>query len=197
MRAYAYDLPRGFYCTTVPANKCTPFYYDTNLGVLPNINFEAGGIGFNSLNGAAVPYSMGYGELNFRTLRGAFYQLDATYFGSNNSYSWPAFFVLSAGVREPVGSHLFIQVTGDNLTGQHDQLWTDQLGGIAAPLAPECVGKYGSPLATAEGATCSGLANLLGLKSDTVVIPQTVPVNGENYGPMSFRLQLIDQIGNP
>jgi hypothetical protein len=195
MRAYAYDLPPGFYCTTVPANKCTPYYYDTNLGILPNINFEATGIGANSLNAAAVPYSMGYGELNWRTIEGAYYEVGATYYGSNNSYSWPAFFVVSAGIREPLGSHLFVQLSGDNLTGAHDQLWTDQLGGIAAPLAPECVGKYGSPLATAEGASCSGLADLLGLKADTVVIPQTIPVNGMNYGPTSFRLQLIDYIG--
>lgn len=198
-RAYAYDIPPGFYCTNVPASQCTPLNYSTNLGVIPNVNFTAGGLGFNSVLGSGtVPYSMGYGELNFRTLAGAYYQLGATYFGNHNAYNWPAFVVVSGGIRLPLGSHLALQLSGDNLTNQHSELWTDFLGGIAAPLEPECVGKYGGPAYTATGTICSTLVKLGAVsRSDVMVIPQEGPENGMNYGPASFRLQFIDQIGNP
>jgi outer membrane receptor protein involved in Fe transport len=199
MRAYAYDIPPGFYCTNVPASQCTPINYSTNLGIIPGMNFTSGGLGFNSVLGSGtVPYSMGYGELNYRTFAGAYYDVGATYFGNHNAYNWPAFVVVSGGIRLPVGSHFAIQLSGDNLTDQHGDLWTNQLGGIAAPLQPECVGKYGGPAYLAEGTICSALVKLGAVsRNDVMVIPQEGTENGMNYGPTSFRLQFIDQIGNP
>jgi outer membrane receptor protein involved in Fe transport len=195
-RAYPYDLPQGFYCSTVAASKCTPFYYDTNLGVIPGINFQASGAGYNAM-GIAVPYAMGYAELNYRTIAGSFYQIGATYYGNNNTYSEPPFVIVSAGVRQQLGSRLAIELSADNLTDQQGQLFTATYGGRPVVLQPECIGKYGSPLYLAEGSTCSALASALGLRQYTSVIPQEgLPVAG-NYGPTSFRLQLIDQIGTP
>jgi outer membrane receptor protein involved in Fe transport len=198
MRAYVYDLPQGFYCTNVPANQCTPFNYDTNLGILPNINFQQGATGYNSVNGAAVPYSMGYAELNYRTLPGAFVRIGATYFGPNNPYSRPAFFVLSAGIREPLGSHLALQLTANNLNGVYDQLWANQEGGVPAVLAPECVGKYGGPAFFAVGTACTALVNSGAVpRSAVAVVPQEGLTDGSNYGPTTFELRLIEKIGGP
>jgi outer membrane receptor protein involved in Fe transport len=200
-RAYPYDLPQGFYCSTVAASKCTPFYYDTNLGVIPNINFQASGAGYNGL-GISVPYAMGYGELNYRTLAGSFYQIGATYYGNNNTYSQPPFVIISAGIRQALGSHLALQLTADNLTDQESQLFTASYGGQPVVLEPECIGKYGGPLYLAEGSTCSGTITAfqklgVNLRKYATVIPQEgLPVGG-NYGPTMFRLQLIDRFGGP
>ncbi len=197
-RAYAYDLPPGFYCTNVPASQCTPLNYSTNLGIIPGVNFEQSGSGFNAINGASVPYAMGYAELNYRTPSGSFYQIGTTYFGNNNAYNEPAFFVLSAGIHEQLGSHLALVLTADNLTDADGSLWPSIYGGVPAPLEPECVGKYGSLAYLTEGVSCAALVNSGTVpRSDVSVVPQEGLTTGMNYGPTSFRLQLIDKIGGP
>jgi hypothetical protein len=171
MRAYAYDLPPGFYCAGVSASMCTPANYNTNLGVIPGINFEASGAGYNTVDvaagNAAVPYSMGYGELNYRTGWGTYYNLGATYFGNNNAYSRPAFFVLSAGIREPIRPGTSIELTADNLTNVYGNAWSNYFGGIPAPLA--------APAADGLGLKIAGIG----------------PTDGANYGPTSLRIQII------
>jgi hypothetical protein len=195
MRAYTYDLPQGFYCDNVPASQCTPYHYDTNLGVLPNVNFPAAGLGFSTVNGSGVPYSMGYGELNWRTANGSMYRIGVTYYGNNNAYDEPAFAVLSASIREQLNSHLSLVLSGDNLNDVYGSLWANQFGGVATPLAPECVGKYGSPLTGAYGDTCTALIGLGYPRTDASVMSQLGPTSAENYGPPTFRLQLVQQIG--
>ncbi|MGH7736340.1 MAG: TonB-dependent receptor domain-containing protein [Candidatus Tyrphobacter sp.] len=195
MRSYTYDLPQGFYCDNVPASECTPYHYDTNLGILPNENFQAAGLGFSAMG--ADPYSMGYGELNWRTENGSIYRIGVTYYGNNNAYDNPAFAVVSASIREQIGSRLALVLSADNLNGAYNQLWANQFGGVGTPLAPECVGKYGGPLYGAYGDTCTGLIALgAASRSAASVTSQLGPTGGENYGPTSFRLQLIQQFGS-
>jgi hypothetical protein len=190
-RAYAYDLPPGFYCTNVAASQCTPLNYSTNLGIIPNVNFQASGLGWNTINGVSVPYSMGYGEVNYRTAWGTYYNLGSTYFGPNNSYSQPAFFIFSGAIREPMGKGTSFQFSVDNIFNTHGQSWTNYFGGIPAPLQPQCVGKYGTPYQGATGTVCTSLVPA----ADRVVIPQAGATIGGNYGPTTFRLQLIQQLG--
>jgi len=53
MRAFAYDLPAGFYDSPDGPNT-------TNLSILPNENFQSGGTGVTIAGGIAtsIPYSM-------------------------------------------------------------------------------------------------------------------------------------------
>jgi outer membrane receptor protein involved in Fe transport len=143
-RAYAYDLPQYFYCST-PGPGCTP---NTNLGIVPTANYAAGGLGFDTLNSSAVPYMMGYGELNYRTHWGTYYMLGSTYYGSNNSYSRPAFFIFSGTIREPIRTGTALQVSVDNIFDAYGQSWTNYFGGIPTPLVngmlgPTVGGNYG------------------------------------------------------
>lgn len=197
MRAYAYDLPQDFYCslpTTV--SPCTPLTYDTNLGILPNENFTAGGLGFNTINGSAVPYAMGYGELNWRTANGSLYRVGVTYYGNNNAFSEPAFAVVSASIRLQIDSHLALVLSGDNLNNVYSNAFANQFGGVGTPLQKECVGKYGTALWGAYGDTCAEFAGLF--PGDYTLSSQLGPTSAENYGPATYRLQLIQQIGgNP
>ncbi|HZY98504.1 MAG TPA: TonB-dependent receptor [Candidatus Baltobacteraceae bacterium] len=193
-RAYTYNLPPGFYCTNVPANQCTPLNYSTNLGIIPNVNFQSSGLGWNTVNSVSVPYSMGYTELNYRTRWGTYWNAGITYYGPNNAYSRPAFFVESAAIREPIRQGTAIQISADNIFGSYNQRWTNYFGGIAAPLQPQCVGKYGTPYQGAAGTVCTSLVPA----KDRVIIPQSGPTVGGNYGPTTLRFQVIQQLGpNP
>lgn len=165
-RAYPYDLPPGFYDTAAGP-------YTANLGVIPNVNFQPTGFGFNSVGGSAgsgaMPYTMGYGELNYRTLRGNYYNLGIQYFGPNNAFSRPPFAVVSAGIRLQVRPDTSLQLTGDNLTNAYGAPWFSYFAGIPVPLVN---GSHGQSL------------GVLG----------TVP--GGNYGPATFRLMVTHEFGN-
>jgi len=192
-RAYPYALPPGFYCTNVPASQCTPLHYSTNLGIVPGVNFQASGIGWNTVNGVSVPYSMGYAEVNYRTPFGAYYNFGATYYGSNNTYSVPAFYVFSGAMRLPIRRGTSVQLSIDNLFDANGKPWTSDFGGIPAPLQPQCVGKLGTPFQGLQGTVCTALVPA----KDRVVIPQVGPTLAGNYGPTTFRLQVIQAFGAP
>ncbi|HTU69128.1 MAG TPA: TonB-dependent receptor [Candidatus Baltobacteraceae bacterium] len=131
-RAYAYDLPPYFYCS-VPGPGCTP---NTNLGILPNANWNASGLGFNTVNGSAVPYMMGYAEVNYRTPHGTYYLFGSTYYGENNTFSLPPFFIFNAAIREPLRPGTNLQLSVDNIFDTYGSSWTNYFGGINAPLLP-------------------------------------------------------------
>jgi outer membrane receptor protein involved in Fe transport len=171
-RAYAYNLPSTFYCSappTPPATVCTP---DTNLGIIPGANWSAGGLGFNTINGSAMPYMMGYAEINNRAHNGAYYLLGTTYYGSNNSFSRPAFFIFNAAISYPIHNGTKLQFSVDNIFDTYGQSWTNYFGGINTPLAAPAANALGGP--ATSGLTVAG-----------------------NYGPTTFRVQLIQQIGGP
>jgi hypothetical protein len=126
-RAYAYDIAPSFYATAAGPKT-------TNLGVIPNINFQASGSGFNAISPGRIPYSQGYGELNLRTASGGLALLGYTYYGPNNAFNEPAFGVFSASVRLPLSRESWVQVSGDNLTYVYGQPYSALVGGVPVPL---------------------------------------------------------------
>jgi hypothetical protein len=181
-RAFTYNLPPYFYCagstdpstgiTTPPGPGCI---YNTNLAVLPNVNFGGQPTAIaGSPNGVAsgrVPYATGYGELSWLGHYGQYYNLGLTYFGNNNSFNEPPFAVLSANMRFKLNDHgTRIQLSADNLTGAYSNPYAGFFNGIPLPLV--------------NGATQTSL-----------LTGEPVPVSiaatpGGNYGPTTFRLIL-------
>ena len=164
-RAYTYNLPQYFYCAN-PGPGCT---YDINLGVVPNSNF--GGqptgllLGENGVGSGRVPYASAYGELNWLGHYGQYYNLGLTFFGNNNPFNEPPFYVLGANVRFNLGNHgTRLQLSGDNLLGANSQPYPSYFNGIPLPLVKGGVGPAG-PIAFA-------------------------PTPGGNYGPTTLRLIL-------
>ncbi|HEY8298289.1 MAG TPA: TonB-dependent receptor [Candidatus Baltobacteraceae bacterium] len=135
-KAYAYNLPPYFYCST-PGPGCTA---NTNLAIVAGQNFNGGGIsgsglsvgGFSNQN---VPYAQGYGELSYRLANGAYAIVGETYFGKNNALNRAPFGVLSASVSYPLNDGLSLQLSGDNLTNQYPAVFPNFGGGLAIPLA--------------------------------------------------------------
>jgi outer membrane receptor protein involved in Fe transport len=151
-RSYAYDLPPYFYCS-VPGPGCTP---NTNLGIIANANWSASGLGFNTLNGSAMPYTMGYAEINHRSAFGSYYLLGTTFYGPNNSYSRPPFFIFNAAFRQPIRPGTSLQFSVDNIFDTYGQSWTNYFGGIGTPLVPG-IGVTGLTVAGNYGPTRFGL----------------------------------------
>ena len=137
MRAYAYDLPPGFYDSGAGTDT-------VNLGILANENFMPSGLGFNGLSAARVPYAQGYGELTYGTRGGAHFVAGVTYFGNNNGFNEPAFEVLSASIHLPLGKKTSLQLSGDNLTGAYDKPFVGLFSGIGVPLANGLLGQVTS-----------------------------------------------------
>jgi hypothetical protein len=133
-RAYVYGLSPGFYYTTAGANT-------TNLGVIPDINFQASGNGFNATSGGRIPYSQGYAELNYRDRPGSLVLVGWTYNGPNNAYNEPAFGILSASVRFTLSTRSWFQISGYNLTGVYSEPYAALLGGVPVGLIN---GKFGA-----------------------------------------------------
>ncbi len=185
-RAFTYNLPPYFYCagstdpktgvTTPPGPGCIN---NTNLAVLPEANFGGQPTALsgspNGVNGARVPYASAYGELSWAGHYGQYYNLGLTFFGNNNSYNEPPFAVLSANVRYKLndrGTHL--QLSSDNLTGAYANPYAGFFNGNPLPLikgATQTSLTTGAPVPISLAATAAG-----------------------NYGPMSFRLILIQDL---
>ncbi|HTZ54118.1 MAG TPA: TonB-dependent receptor [Candidatus Acidoferrum sp.] len=181
-RAYTYNLPPYFYCagstnpatgvTTPPGPGCI---YNTNLAVVPNVNFGGSPTAIsgapNGIPGARVPYASGYGELSWNGHFGQYYNLGVTYFGNNNVYNEPPFFVVSGNVRIKLNSYgTHLQVSADNLTGQYDNAYAGFFNGIPLPLvngATQTNPLTGAPQSVGFAATPAG-----------------------NYGPTTFRIIL-------
>ncbi|MFN2448344.1 MAG: TonB-dependent receptor domain-containing protein [Candidatus Baltobacteraceae bacterium] len=148
-KAYAYDLPPYFYCS-IPGAGCTQ---DSNLGIVPGMNFTSGGIdggnlSTNGLSNQSIPYAQGYGELNWRSGSGMYANVNLTYFGKNNSLNVPAFTTLGATLRVPLESGLSFQISGDNLTNKYSTFWPQYGSGL--------------PIALANGQSAATQANVLG-----------------------------------
>ncbi|MBC5803406.1 MAG: TonB-dependent receptor, partial [Candidatus Eremiobacteraeota bacterium] len=142
-RGYPYNLPAGFYDTAVGP-------YTTNLAIISGANFQPSGLGYNGLVGR-VPYSTGYGELNFRTLHGLYANLGLTYYGPNNSFNRPAFGVASAAVRVPLAPNASLQFSGDNLTGAYNQAYFGYFDGVPIPLVNGAHGAKTGYVGTTDG----------------------------------------------
>jgi Carboxypeptidase regulatory-like domain/TonB-dependent Receptor Plug Domain len=108
MRAYPYNIPQSAY--TTPTSKGQPV---NNLTLVPNINFQSGSYQ------PAVPYSTGYAQVNYRTRNNIFATLGTTYFGPNNSFDVPAFFLTSASLTVPLSKWLDLQFSSYNTFNTH------------------------------------------------------------------------------
>jgi hypothetical protein len=145
MRGYPFNLPPCFYSNTPNSPNCQ-FQFNTNLAILPGINFQTNGTsgspsGFNGISNQGIPYSQGYGELNWRGSYGQFYQINETYYGNNNSLNRRPFFVWGATVREPIVDRFTtVQLSVDNAFNAYSSGFIAQDGGVAIPLANSRVG---------------------------------------------------------
>ncbi len=181
-RAYTYDLPPYFYCagsvdpvsgkTIPPGPGCV---YNTNLAVLPNVNFGGQPTALvgapNGIGSARVPYSTGYGELNWNGHYGQYYNLGVTYFGPNNSLNVPPFAVVSGNVRFNLNDRgTRLQISGDNLTNAYANPFVGFFNGI--------------PLQLVNGATQTNPLTGASEPASFAATPQG------NYGPATVRVIL-------
>lgn len=145
MRAYPYNVPNSLYATSSGA-------YSTNLAVIPNVNYEPSiGIGFNGVGGTGgrVPYSQGYGELNYRKKKW-YGNLDVTYYGPNNTFNNPAFGVVSGTLRYQINKGGSLQFSGYNITQAYSTPYYDFFGGVPVPLVNGSHGATAANLGTTE-----------------------------------------------
>jgi hypothetical protein len=137
IKGYPYGLVPSFYATTAGPNT-------TNLAIINGLNFQSSGpsgtSSFNSISNHAIPYSQGYGELNFHGRNGIFYDLGSTYYGPNNSYNRPAFFVWHADIRANIDRMSSIQLSIENLTNIYGTDYIDRAGGVPVVLANGKIG---------------------------------------------------------
>ena len=135
-RAYAYNIPGNFYATSAGQ-------YETNLGVIPGINYISSGPGYSNISNKSEAYSMGYAEIHRRGSYGQYASLGLTYYGSDNMFNIPAYFVGHATFRQPIATHTALQVSVDNLFGSNAlpyALYGVNSGAIYAPLVTGQVG---------------------------------------------------------
>lgn len=141
-KGYAYNLPANFYCSNpgvIPAG-ATSCKQDTNLGIIEGQNFTGGGISGsgltpNGLSNQNVPYAQGFGELDYRTRNGWYGNVNATYYGKNNSLNVQPFVIIGATLRVPLIQNMSFQISGDNLSNQYSSFWPSFGSGIPIPLA--------------------------------------------------------------
>lgn len=130
-RAYPYDISPCFYATA--KTPCPG--YGTNLLVIPDINFEGNGTGYNGVSNKSEAYAMGFAGIHVRGGFGQFAQIGVTYFGNNNTYDVPPFFVTSATYRVPiVNPQTTLQISADNIFNADDASYLLGYQGIPAPL---------------------------------------------------------------
>lgn len=133
-RAYAYNVPPGFYYG--PAGP-----YTQNLGVVSGINYFGTSTGFNGISNKSEAYSQMYAAVHRRGQYGQYLELGLTYYGSNNTYDVPAFITGTATYRQPLGaSGTAIQISADNLFDANSRPYLLYGAGIAAPLANSDIG---------------------------------------------------------
>ncbi len=137
-RAYPYDIPPCFYATA--AHPCPG--YGTNLLVVPYINFEGSGTGYNGVGNKSEAYAMGYASVHERGGAGQYAEVGVTYFGNNNTYDVPPFFVTDATYRIPLGvPRTTIQISADNIFNQNSGTYENgYLTAIPTPLVNGQIG---------------------------------------------------------
>jgi hypothetical protein len=126
--SYIVAVPPGFYDT--------PFGpFTSNLAILPGENFRCCDIGNSNM-----PYSQGYGELNFTTSNNVYFAFGLTYYGSNNAFNRPAFVIGNANIRVPLGvPKTYLQFSVDNVFNQYPRGYLEGGAGIPVPTANSLV----------------------------------------------------------
>jgi hypothetical protein len=108
----------------------------TNPGLVAGVNFGPDTL----LSNTRMPYSQGYGEVNYQT-NGFYANVGALYLGSNNSYNEPGFGVFRTTVRVPlfhgsdvdVHGNTYIQGTVDNIFNVHPEIFDLDYQGVGYP----------------------------------------------------------------
>jgi len=113
-RAYTYNLPKGFYDSPFTGPN------SLNLTIIPNVNFGGG------QGPAVVPYAQGFGSVGWRTAKGAFVALNATFWGKNNGFYRPPFIVMDMDAGVPVGKIGTLNLVFSNVTNVYPSLSYDQ-----------------------------------------------------------------------
>ncbi len=135
LRAYPVNVNPCIYSTTFQANgqlDCTK--QNTNLAVVPGINYQNSSNGFNSVSNHAEPYSQGYGDLHVRTANGGYLSLGVTYYGANNSLNVNPFFLLNASARIPLEKSTFFNIGLDNINNAYSNAYITPYSGTTVPL---------------------------------------------------------------
>lgn len=126
LRGYAYNVPTSAYQFNA-AGLAT-----TNPGLIPGANF--GPTSVLSSGGSAIPYATGYAEVNYHARAGYYANVGMIYFGNNNTFNEPAFEIVRATLRAPIGgiSHTYFQISIDNVLNTNSQLFDINGSGVAA-----------------------------------------------------------------
>ncbi len=86
---------------------------------------------------------MGYAGIHRRGSFGQYAEFGLTYYGSNNTYNIPAFFVGTASYRQPVARSTSVQMSVDNLFGTDALKYNYYGAGSLAIRAPLVNGETG------------------------------------------------------
>jgi hypothetical protein len=95
--------------------------------------YGSGGPFTSSLAAANIPYSQGYGEVNFRR-KNTFALVGVTYYGPNNGYDQPAFGVVNASLRQQITKWVSLTLAATNITSAYSDYTFNDLGGVPTPL---------------------------------------------------------------
>lgn len=124
MRAYSYNLPPHFYDTPTIVNGHVVWVpFTQNLSVIADHNFNNGYFNGGPGDGTeASPYSQGYAEVSYRSTHNGLLLFGATYYGPNNDYFRPAFFVLNASARRNILPYTSLEASVDNIGNLYNGL---------------------------------------------------------------------------
>jgi hypothetical protein len=111
-RSYVVSVPAGFYNN---GGTCQPYtgLNCANTQIVPGTNFTGAGL---VAVPAAVPYANGYGDVGYRWTPQTYVQIEADYFGKNNSYYEPPFTALNAYAGYGLTRHVTLIANFQNLT---------------------------------------------------------------------------------
>jgi outer membrane receptor protein involved in Fe transport len=101
------------------------------VGIVPDVNFGS----FDTVGNHTIPYSQGYFELNYRSLKSGFASIGITSVGSHNGFAEPGFIIWSATGRIPlVNRATTLQVSVDNAFNTYPGLFSTNFQGVNLPL---------------------------------------------------------------
>ena len=117
LRGYAQNVPPGG--------------YPGKPGIVGGINFSD-----QSVSNQSIPYSQGYGEINFHTVGGGYLSLGGTYYGPNNGFGIAPAIVFGSSLRFPIGNRsTTLQISGDNIFNRYPSIFPTLFSGVPVPYA--------------------------------------------------------------
>lgn len=109
------------------------------IGIVPDVNFGS----IDTVSNQSIPYSQGYFELNYRTLKNGFASVGITTVGAHNGFAQSGFIVWDATGRIPLMTRATtLQVSVDNAFNTYAGLFSTNYLGVNLPLTN---GQYYAP----------------------------------------------------